>query len=75
MGRKTPTRNNRCDPDRVKPQVLDVVKLRFKTFKGATAVVPKVAACTSACITAATSYAIGENEVDAAGLPCIGVCC
>jgi hypothetical protein len=69
------TCNDRCNPYRVEPQALNVVKLGLKTLEGTTTVVAKVAACASSRVAAAAGNTICEYEVDAAGFPCRGVCC
>jgi hypothetical protein len=52
------------DPYCIKPQILDIVKLRLKSPKRAATVVPKIGTWRS--ITAATSDTVGEDKVDAA---------
>jgi hypothetical protein len=55
----------RSDPDRIKP----------KTLESASTVVPEVTASIATGVTTATSNSVGQNEIDTARLPSIGVRC
>lgn len=54
---------------------MNIVQFRFQTFECAAAVISKVIASAPARIATATSYAIREDEIDAARLPCSRVRC
>lgn len=68
------TCNYRRDPDGIKAQVLDVVKLRLQTLEGTATVLPEVAARSASSVATAAGDAVCEYEVDAAGFPCSCIC-
>lgn len=69
------TRYYRGDPDRIKAKTFDVVELRLQTTERTSTVVTEVAAGITTGVTTATSNSICQDEIDAARLPSIGVCC